>query len=199
MNPNIFRAYDIRGIADRDVTDDTVEAIGRAYGTVMIRKKRKKISVGGDVRLTTERIKKALIKGVLSTGLDVIDFGVVPTPVLYFSIAVLKTDGCVMVTGSHNPIEYNGLKINDGLLSLFGEDILALRDLVGEGDVVTGRGELFFQDIVPQYKDFLKKNIRIGRPLKIVIDSGNGTAGPIAPEVYQALGCKVICLFCEPD
>src|SRR4030042_4198537 len=93
MNPNIFRAYDIRGIADRDVTDDTVEAIGRAYGTVMIRKKRKKISVGGDVRLTTERIKKALIKGVLSTGLDIIDFGIVPKPVLYFSMAVFTTEG----------------------------------------------------------------------------------------------------------
>ncbi len=199
MNKQIFREYDIRGIADQDLTDDVVQQIGQAYGTVMKRKGCRLISVGRDVRLTSERIQLALIQGVLSSGLNVIDVGVVPTPVLYFSIAHLKTDGGIMVTGSHNPIEFNGLKMNDGLLSLYGDQIQYIRKLIEEKDFEKGKGTLSQHAIVGDYTTMLKERIRIEKPFKIVIDAGNGTAGPIAPDVYEVFGCKVVRLFCDPD
>ena len=127
MNSNIFRMYDIRGIAEKDLTDEVVELIGKAYGTFMVRKQYRQISVGKDLRLSSNRIQKALTRGILSTGLNIIDVGVLPTPGLYFSIVHLNTDGAVMVTGSHNPIEFNGLKMNEGLLSIYGEDIQAIK------------------------------------------------------------------------
>ncbi len=199
MNKQIFREYDIRGIADEDLTDDVVELIGRAYGTLMMRKKYRLISVGRDVRLTSERIQNALMRGILSTGLNVVDVGVVPTPVLYFSIVHLNTDGGVMVTGSHNPIEFNGLKLNEGLASLYGQQIQQLRKVIEEKDFEKGKGELHQKEMVMDYKAMLKERIRIEKSFKIVIDAGNGTAGPIAPEVFETFGCKVIRLFCEPD
>jgi phosphomannomutase/phosphoglucomutase len=199
MNPNIFRMYDIRGIADQDLTDEVVESVGKAYGTFMTRKKYRQVSVGRDLRLSSERIQKALIRGVLSTGLDVVDVGLLPTPVLYYSIVSLKTDGAVMVTGSHNPIEFNGLKMNEGLLSIFGEDIFHLKELIESGDFETGSGMLTHQEVVSDYKRMLKEKIRLSRTFKIVIDAGNATAGPIAPEIYESLGCEVIRLYCEPD
>lgn len=199
MNVNIFRAYDIRGIADKDLTDEVVEQIGRAYGTRMVRRKNRVVSVGRDVRLSSSRIQQALIRGILSSGIDVIDVGVLPTPVLYFSIVHLKTDGSVMITGSHNPIEFNGLKMNEGMLSLYGDQIQEIRKTIEQGDFEEGHGNLTYADIVDDYKKMLLDRIRFQRPFKIVIDAGNGTAGPIAPNVYQALGCEVIPLFCEPD
>jgi len=199
MNPNIFRAYDIRGIADKDLTDEVVELIGRAYGTTMIRRGYRTVSVGRDVRLSSERIHNAVVKGILSTGLDVIDVGVVPTPVLYFSIVHFQTDGSVMVTGSHNPIEFNGLKLNEGLLSLYGKEIEKLRKLIEKGDFVTGEGKKFKRDTVPYYKQMLKERIKFKKSFKIVIDAGNGTAGVIAPDVFEELGCRVVRLYCEPD
>lgn len=199
MNANIFRAYDIRGIADEDLTDDVVERIGAAYGTVIRRGGGKRVSTGRDVRLTSGRIQEALMRGIRSTGLDVVDVGVVPTPVLYFSIVHLKTDGGVMVTGSHNPIEFNGLKMNDGLLSLFGEQIQDLRRLIEGGDFERGSGNLHEEDVIPAYKSMIQERIRIEKPFRIVVDAGNGTAGPIAPGLFESKGCEVIPLFCEPD
>lgn len=198
-NPNIFRMYDIRGIADQDLTDETVTLIGKAFGTYIRRKGCKRITVGRDVRLSSERIKNAVIAGVTSTGIDVIDIGICPTPVVYFSIVHLKTDGSVMVTGSHNPIEFNGLKLNLGLLSLYGDDIIAVKALAEKQDFETGNGTVTLQNIIPAYKAMLLERIRLERSFKIVIDSGNATAGPIAPEIYRALGCEVIELFSEPD
>lgn len=199
MNPNIFRMYDIRGIADEDLTDEVVELIGKAYGTFMVRKKYRQISAGRDLRLSSERIQKAVIRGILSTGLDVINVGLLPTPVLYFSIVHLNTDGAVMVTGSHNPIEFNGLKMNEGILSIYGDDILHLKQLIESSDFENGSGTLTHQEVVPDYKKMLKEKIRLNRTFKIVIDAGNATAGPIAPGIYEDLGCKVIKLYCEPD
>ena len=199
MNTHIFRAYDIRGIADKDLTDEVVEKIGRAYGTRMVRKKCKTVSVGRDVRLSSLRIQQAMMRGILSSGLNVIDVGVLPTPVLYFSIVHLKTDGSVMVTGSHNPIEFNGLKMNDGMLSIYGDQIQQLREMVEQEDFETGSGSLTQKEIVPDYQKMLQERIQIHRPFKIVIDSGNGTAGPVAPDVYEALDCEVLRLFCDPD
>ena len=199
MNTNIFRAYDIRGIADEDLTDDTVELIGKAYGTSMVQKGHRLVSLGRDVRLSSERIKNALARGMLSSGLDVVDIGVVPTPVLYFSIVQLQTDGGVMVTGSHNPIEFNGLKLNEGLLSIYGDQIQDLRRIIERREFRTGKGQLSAKEVVSDYKQMLKERIHIHRSFKLVIDAGNGTAGPIAPEVYEEMGCEVIRLYCEPD
>lgn len=199
MNKNIFRAYDIRGIAESDLNDETVESIGKAYGTFMVREGCKKITVGMDVRLSSPRIKNALVKGILSTGLNVIDVGEVPTPVVYFSIVHFSTDGSVIVTGSHNPIEFNGLKMNKGMLSIYGDDIQDLRKLIEKNDFESGSGRIEKREIVSEYKKMLKERIKIKRPFKIVIDAGNGTAGPIAPEIFEEFGCEVIKLFCEPD
>lgn len=199
MNTNIFREYDIRGIADEDLTDDVVERIGKAYGSTMLRKGHGLVSVGRDVRLSSERIKDALIGGILSTGVNVIDVGVVPTPVLYFSIVHLETDGAVMVTGSHNPIEFNGLKMNEGLLSLYGEQIQNLRKMIESVDFEDGNGRLTSTEIIPAYQKMIEERITIRKPFKIVIDAGNGTAGPVAPDVFERLGCKVVRLYCEPD
>jgi len=199
MNPYIFRMYDIRGIADTDLNSQDVTLIGRAYGTYMKRQGYQTVSVGRDVRLTSERIKTALAEGILSTGINVIDVGVCPTPVVYFSIVHLETDGSVMITGSHNPIEYNGLKLNEGMLSLYGEQILHLKALIEKDDFESGRGVLSSSEIVPAYTAMIKEKISLKKPFKIVIDAGNGTAGPIAPEIFEAMGCEVIRLFCEPD
>jgi len=199
MNKEIFRAYDIRGIAETDLNSQTVENIGRAYGTFMIREGKKLVSVGRDVRLSSGRIRDALVKGILSTGIDVIDVGVVPTPLVYFSIVHFKTHGSVMVTGSHNPIEFNGLKMNNGMLSLYGDQIQAVKKLIEEQDFEQGSGILSAKNIVEPYKEMLLERIKIEKPFKIVIDAGNATAGPIAPEVYEKMGCEVIRLYCEPD
>jgi phosphomannomutase/phosphoglucomutase len=199
MNANIFRAYDIRGLADTDLDDKTVELIGRAYGTTLTAKGLKTAAVGRDVRLSSERIAAALARGILSTGMDVVDVGVVPTPVLYFAIERLKTDGGVMVTGSHNPIEFNGLKMCEGLASLHGEQIQALLALIQSGKFNSGAGRLTRRDIVPEYKAMILEKIRIPKRFKIVIDAGNGTAGPIAPGLFEKLGCEVTRMYCDPD
>ncbi|MBN1154547.1 phosphomannomutase/phosphoglucomutase [candidate division KSB1 bacterium] len=199
VNPNIFRMYDIRGIADEDLTDDAVTLIGKAYGTYMIRKGYRSFSVGRDVRLSSERIKNALITGMTATGCDVVDIGIVPTPVLYFSIVHLNTDGGIMVTGSHNPIEFNGLKMCEGLASVYGEEIQRLRELIEHEDFETGKGRASEKDIVDEYVAVIKSKIKINKKLKIVVDAGNGTAGVIAPQLWEDLGCEVDRMYCEPD
>ncbi len=199
MNPNIFREYDVRGIVETDLTEDVVEALGKAYGTYMIRQGLKNFSVGCDVRLSSERLKAALVRGIRSTGGNVTDIGVVPTPVLYFSIAHLKKDGGVMVTGSHNPIEYNGFKMNKGLGSVYGEEIQKLRRLIEANDFEKGNGTFEKVEVLPDYKKMLKSKIKLAKKLKIVMDPGNGTGGLVAPEVFRDLGAEVECIFCEPD
>lgn len=199
INPNIFREYDIRGIAETELVDENIELIGKAYGTFMIRRGQRKIAVGRDVRLSSERIKNALVRGILATGCDVVDIGEVPTPVLYFAIVHLKTDGGVMVTGSHNPIEFNGLKLSEGIASIYGEGIQLFRKLIEQRDFVSGRGTMSTMDLVPTYQETIKSRIKLPRKLKIVIDAGNGTAGPVAVPIWEALGCEVVQLYCEPD
>mgnify|MGYP000086800457 CR=1 FL=1 len=199
MNPHIFREYDIRGIADTDLNDEAVTRIGQAYGTLMARRGHRKIAVGRDVRLTSERIQDAITRGVTSAGIDVVQIGQVTTPITYFSIVHLNLDGSVMVTGSHNPIEYNGLKMNEGLMSVYGQDIQEILRLIQTEDLENGQGTVTQMDVVPAYKAMLKERIRLHRSFKVVIDAGNGTAGPVAPEVLRELGCEVICMYCEPD
>jgi phosphomannomutase/phosphoglucomutase len=159
----------------------------------------KKITVGRDVRLSSERIKGAFVKGITSTGCNVIDIGEVPTPVLYFSIVHLKADGGVMVTGSHNPIEFNGLKMSEGISSVYGEDIQKLKEIIEQNDFVTGHGKVEQKDLFSDYTNTIKSKIKLDRKLKIVVDAGNGTAGVVAPQLWSDLGCDVTCIYCEPD
>lgn len=199
MNPHIFRQYDVRGLVDEDLTDEVVTNLGRAYGTYLQHSGLKSVVVGRDVRLSSPRLRDALVKGILATGCDVTDVGVVPTPVLYFSIVHLKKDGGVMITGSHNPTEYNGFKLCKGVMSIYGEEIQKLRKIAERGEYATGEGQPDTYETLPGYIQQIESKIKIGRPIKIVIDAGNGTAGEGAPRIFEDLGCRVVKLYCEPD
>lgn len=199
INPSIFREYDIRGIADTDLVDAHVMEIGKGLGTYMLRQGQKKIIVGRDVRLSSPRIRTTLIQGLLTTGLDVIDVGVLPTPCFYFGIVQLQADGGVMITGSHNPIEFNGFKLNHGLSSIFGAEIQRIRELIEAQDFEHGQGQATSAEIVEAYLQMLQSKLSFKRKLKIVIDAGNGTASLHAPRLFEAMGHQVTRLFCEPD
>lgn len=199
VNPNIFREYDIRGIVADDLSTDVVELLGKAYASYMIGKGAQKVTVGRDVRTTSLSLKNALVKGMLSTGLNVIDVGEVPTPVLYYSILFFETDGGIMVTGSHNPREYNGFKMCLGLAPIYGEEIQRLKHIIAAKDFRSGSGSYQEKTIVSQYIEMIRSKIHFDKHFKIVIDAGNGTAGRIAPKIFRKLGCQVIELYCEPD
>ncbi len=203
MNSSIFREYDIRGIAGTDLTPELARNLGQAY--VQFAKSRLKkdqliLAVGRDCRTSGEEYSEALIEGLRAAGANVFSLGLVTTPMTYFSIHQLKTDGAIMVTGSHNPPEYNGFKICVGKGSLFGEDIQELRTLMEKGTPAASKaGTVEKMDIFPSYLDFVLTNVKLKRPLKIVIDAGNGAASQFAPTVYRKLGCEVTELFCTPD
>ncbi len=199
MNPEIFRMYDIRGIADRDLTDEVVEKIGKAYGTMLRRERRTDCAVGMDVRHSSSRIKQALIHGITSTGIDVLDIGMVPTPVLYFSVFHYNLGGGIEVTGSHNPVEYNGLKLMKGTKTIYGDEIQKLREMIEKEDFEKGTGSVRELNPVPDYIEKVLSIVYPGRKLKVVLDPGNGTAGPIAKRIFEKLGAEVVCINCEPD
>ena len=193
---SIYRAYDIRGIYGKDLTDEVAEAVGEAYGSSL----QGKVAVGRDVRLSSPALAKAIVKGLKSTGLNVTDVGVVPTPLLYFTIHKLKLNGGVMVTGSHNPPEYNGFKLcGEGAMTLYGSEIQAVGDAVERGVFRKGKGSAERLDITPDYIEYVKKRIKMKRKLKVVLDSANGTAGAVAPRILRELGCDVIELHSDPD
>ena len=199
MQSYIFREYDIRGVVDKDLTDDVVRDIGRGFGTYVLRHGGTSISLGGDVRLSTERFRALVTEGALSVGLDVVDIGTVPTPVLYYSLYVLPVDGSIMITGSHNPPDMNGFKLNLGRDSVYGEEIQKIRKIIESGDFETGEGTCSSADIIEQYKDAVRERIKLDRPLKVVADCGNGCGSLVAVDILSSLGCEVIPLFCEPD
>jgi len=205
INPEIFREYDIRGIADKDLTNNIVEKIAKAYGTYVQEHNKKgtvDIVVGRDNRLSSERIENALIKGILSTGCNVIGIGVAPTPILYYAIHHYKKDGGVMVTGSHNPIEFNGLKLCLGADSIYGKEIQKLRAMVERNkkeEKKKKEGKLTTKNPIEPYLNEIKEKIKLKRKLKIVIDAGNGTAGMIVPKLFSSLGCEVVPLYCNLD
>lgn len=199
LNEKIFREYDIRGVADRDLSDDLVSKLGQSLGTYISQKGGKKITVGRDCRVSSERIRNALVKGLLSCGLDVIDIDLVPTPLLYFSVVHLKVDGGIMITGSHNPPEHNGFKVCVGPSTIHGEDIQAVKEILLGGRFSKGTGKQSTYNIKPDYIEMVVKNIKHPLNLNIVVDSGNGMGGMIAPEIFRKLGCTVTEMYSELD
>ncbi len=200
ISPYIFREYDIRGKVGVDFTEEVVREIGRAYATVVKRKGGKRVCCGRDGRNSSPSLQSALIEGILSAGIDVIDIGMCPTPVMYFSLFTLEAvDGGIQVTGSHNPPEFNGLKICVGKETLFGAQIKELKNIIEKGDFEKGDGKVEKQDVLESYIEYVCKNIELKRPLKIAIDPGNGVCALTAPEIFKRLGCEVECLFCEVD
>jgi len=199
INPEIFREYDIRGIAGRDLDDATVEILGRAMGTFFLGRGQSEVAVGRDCRLSSPGYGDALIRGLLSTGCDVADLGVVPTPLLYFSVFHRKMPAGVMVTGSHNPPEHNGFKMMSGEETLYGKTIQALYEIVRKGVFPRGEGRVRRLDLITEYQDYIAGNVRFTRPVKVVIDAGNGTGGFVAVPLFRKMGAEVIDIFCEPD
>jgi len=199
INPQIFREYDIRGLVDQDLTRDSVERIGKSIGTYICRNGGKTITVGYDMRVSSIPFRDSLICGINSTGCDVIDIGMVPTPVAYFSLHHLKPDGGVMITGSHNPSEFNGFKISHGLHSLYGERIQELRRLIDVSDYEVGMGTLKHENILEDYIQGICDLVQIPRSVKVVVDGGNGCFGIVGPKLLKKIGANITELYCEPD
>jgi len=200
VNPQIFRQYDIRGIVGEDLNNEVLYLIGKAYGTYLRRKGLKNTVIGGDVRLSTREFMNSAIKGLNEVGIDVINIGIVATPVMYFSIWKLKTDGGLMITASHNPSAYNGIKMNVGLQSVYGEGIQLILNLIQNNDFESGEGSITVNtEIDETYKSYIADNIKLERPVKVVVDGGNGMGGPYLPEILKGLGCDVTELYCDPD
>jgi len=196
----IFRQYDIRGIVDKDLTPETVETLGKAIGTYFRLQGRKQAAVGRDCRLSSPAFAEILSRGLLSTGCDVVDIGTVPTPLLYFTIFHKKIEAGVMITGSHNPPEYNGFKIMSGEDTLYGESIQDILKIIQSGHFTEDRaGRKSTLDIIPEYKRYVLGSIRMEKPLKVAVDAGDGTAGFVAVPIFEKLGCEVIPLYCEMD
>ena len=208
MNDKIFREYDIRGVAGKDLTEEFAFLLGKAFCAYLkkINKAAAVVSVGRDVRLSSESLSANLIKGILSSGLDVYDIGLCPTPLQYFSIHRLGLDGGIMVTGSHNPPEYNGFKVSIGRETIFGDGIRKLKDIMlkSEWTESPNTGRLKHYDIISAYKDEMISRFSYlsggaYRKIRVVVDAGNGTGGIVAPQILEAMGCEVVPLFCDPD
>ncbi len=213
INPEIFREYDIRGVAERELTSSAVEKIGAAFAEYLRMKDIKAATVGYDARVSSPRLRDSLCRGLTEAGINVTDIGLCPTPALYFSLFHLTPGAGVMVTGSHNPSEFNGFKLCVGKDTIYGEEIQKIRGIAEEIDQkeqgAGGRGQgkdsheqqVIHNPILPNYVAFLKNAFPHYRnvPLKVVLDAGNGTAGVAAPEILRGLGCEIIELFSEPD
>ena len=196
---DIFKAYDIRGIVGKTLTDDIVEAIGHAIGSEAVARKQTGIAIGRDGRLSGPAFAKALARGIRKSGVNVIDVGMVATPMTYFAAFQLKTDCAVMITGSHNPPDYNGLKMVLAGETLSGEAIQKLRTRIETNDLAHGSGSYSQYDIAPEYLARIIGDVKLARPLKITVDCGNGVAGDFAATLYRGIGCEVTEMFCEVD
>jgi len=199
MNPEIFREYDIRGIADTDIPNKDAELIGKAYGTLIHNNGGKTIIIGKDNRVSGPRILEALKKGILSTGINIIFIGEIPTPLLYYAVHKLDADGGISVTASHNPPEFNGFKALIGKDAIYGEKIQEIREVAEKGEFVEGKGDFEEKDLEGNYLKEIISNAKLGKKLKVVIDAGNGMASDLAPKLLQMFGLEPICLYCEKD
>ena len=195
----IFKAYDIRGIVGKTLTAEIVEAIGHAIGSEAVARKQNSIVIGRDGRLSGPDLAAALACGIRKSGINVIDLGMVATPMTYFAAYHLNTHSAVMVTGSHNPPDYNGLKMVLGGDTLSGGAIQALRVRLEQNNLAHGSGSYSTHDIADEYLDRITGDIKLARPMKIIVDCGNGVPGAFAPALYRKLGCEVTEMFCEVD
>ncbi|MCB1941945.1 MAG: phosphomannomutase/phosphoglucomutase, partial [Candidatus Accumulibacter sp.] len=195
----IFKAYDIRGIVGKTLTAEIVRRIGHGLGSLAADRSQRAIAVGRDGRLSGPELAAALMDGIRLAGIDTIDLGCVPTPVAYFAAHQLGCASCVAVTGSHNPPDYNGLKMVVGGETLAGETIQGIRQRVEAKDLRHGAGQASAADVGPAYLARIAADVRLARPMKVVVDCGNGVAGGIAPELFRALGCQLVELFCAVD
>ena len=201
MNRNIFREYDIRGVAERDMPADLVTDLGRAIGTLYARRGKRRIAIGRDCRTSSPRLHEALTAGLLETGIALVDIGIGPTPMMYFAVFRLDLDGGVQITGSHNPPEDNGFKLMCGKDTLFGADIGVLADMIEARDFEPrGRGSIEHVDLIPAYAGYMRGNVRLARTnVRFAIDAGNGSGGRAALAAMHAVGLEPDALLCEMD
>jgi phosphomannomutase/phosphoglucomutase len=199
LKPTIFREYDIRGVAETELVSSDVVDLGRGLGTLLQRKSGRSITLGRDCRLSSPRLRDALLEGLVDSGCDVTDIGVVPTPLLYFSAVHLEADGAVMITGSHNPSEFNGFKTVCGPTTLHGETIQEVLHIIQTRDFLHGRGSHSDMDVIPAYLDQVAPQFDFPRRVKVVLDAGNGTAGPVVHRLFERLNCEVTELFFDMD
>ena len=201
MNSQVFREYDIRGIVANDFDDDFVVDLGRGYATLLHRAGKKTITLGRDCRLSSDRLRDRLVEGLLSACINVVDVGVVPTPLLYFSVLSWKMDGGAMITGSHNAAEYNGFKLGVGSTTIHGAEIQRLREIIERHDFVTtgAKGLLSERPVIPDYNDFILSQFKLTPGLKVVVDGGNGCGGVVAAPLMKRLGLETFELYTEMD
>ncbi|MGA2113343.1 MAG: phosphomannomutase/phosphoglucomutase [Bryobacteraceae bacterium] len=199
MNPTIFREYDIRGVADRELTDDGIEQLGRAVGTYLQRQSGPRAAVGRDTRLSSPRLRDALAAGLKASGCHVTDIGVVPTPALYYAVVHLPADGGVMITGSHNPPEFNGFKTVCGASTIHGAAIQELRRMIETGDLLGCPGSEIAADVVTPYVAEVAAQFQFPRKIRVVFDAGNGTGGPAMHRILERLNVEPIEMFFEMD
>jgi len=199
VNPHIFREYDVRGLVDQDLNEETVELLGKGYGVYALAFGYQEAVIGRDNRPSSAPFRDALIRGLVSTGMDVIDVGELPTPAFYFALQEYGKQAGIMITGSHNPPQYNGFKLCRGHGTIYGEEIQKLRSIIEAGEFPEGEGKVTTADPLPAYADYIAGNIKVDRPLKVVVDAGNGVGGKVAPDLLRRLGCEVVELYCDLD
>jgi phosphomannomutase/phosphoglucomutase len=202
INSTIFRQYDIRGIWEKDLTPEIVELIGKGFASYLLKnlnKDKAKVTIGWDARLHSPAIRDSLIKGLTGSGVDVIDLGMCPTPLQYYTLYQLPVDGGVMITGSHNPPEFNGFKMSVGKSTIFGDAIQDIKKIIDEGEFISGSGSVENYAVIDGYTDYMKDKFDNLSGLKVVVDAGNGVGGVVAPQIMRDFGAEVIELFCEPD
>ena len=199
ITPSIFKAYDIRGIVPSTVNEEMAQALGRAFGSIAMAQGERSVAIGRDGRLSGPMLSTALVRGLVEAGVDVIDVGMVTTPMLYFAANTLCSSG-IQVTGSHNPKDYNGFKMILGGRAIYGEDIQAIsRMMQAENWTLQAGGRVRHVNVFAPYRDRIVSDVKLARPMKLVIDSGNGIAGASAPAIFRAMGCEVVELFSEVD
>ncbi len=199
MNPHIFREYDIRGIADTDLSDEVAWSIGRGFGTLVRRSGGTSVALGHDVRLSGPRLHAGVAEGLAACGLEVFDLGFIVTPGLYFGTVHLQTAGGIQVTGSHNPAEYNGFKMTLQGAAVYGAEIQELRELIEREDFESGEGSVVDKPLTDEYVAAVTSRVQLTRSPRIVVDAGNGTAGPVGVRILEEIGCSVEQLYCDPD
>lgn len=200
LNQNMFRMYDIRGVWKEDLTVDTAELIGKAFGTYIREKGIKDVLVGRDNRVSSSPIRDALIKGLNATGCDVVDVGVVTTPAFYYARVLYNFEAGLMITASHNPPQFNGFKVAVGSSTIYGDELMKLYYIADEGKFAEGAGSLKYAYPINDYMNMIKDKVKLGdRKLKVVVDCGNGTGSYFYPDVIYSLGCDVYPIFCESD